>query len=128
MTTFILKCRNCNAPLKSSSGICEYCKTPFSLKEVSKNYKQEVNDKSSNLKTEGSEEKILKKWGFKQTFAEFFIFIVLGGLFSSFEPLLSLFSFSYALLVMLRFSNFIGFTNSFGRRYERFITKKTTFF
>ncbi len=128
MITCILKCRNCNAPIKSSSGICEYCKTPFSLKEVSKYNKPEENNISVKLKAERSEEKIFKKWGFKQTFSEFFIFFFLGILFSQIEPLLNLVVYGYLFYILLRFYNFIGFTKIFGRRFENFITKKTTFF
>ncbi len=122
-----MKCLNCNAPIKASSGICEYCKTPFSLKEVSKYYKPEENNTRVKLKAERSEEKILKKWGFMQSLAEFAIFVVLCGLISD-EGILGFVGLCYGLLIIIRLYNFIGLTKLFGRRFESFVTKKTTFF
>ena len=127
-----MKCRNCNAPINSSSGICEYCNTPFSLKEVSKYYKPEENNIRVKLKAERSEEKIFKKWGFKQSLAEIFAFFVLFGLFNSNEvdtnEAQDFLLLCYALLIFVRFLNFIRYFKLFGRRFESLITKITTFF
>ena len=133
-----MNCRNCNAPIKSSDTVCSYCNTPYLLKDVSHNKKENKdvshhkkenkNENYEKLNFVKNEKKISKKWGIKQTIAEFAAYCFLLLIFESQYEIRDFISTCYGILIYTRFFNFIGITKIFSRKFERFITNKTTFF
>ena len=69
-----------------------------------------------------------KSWGFFQTILEFIIFFIIFWLVVIISPQFFEFIFNiYLLWTLLRLLNFVGLTKLFGKRFESFITLKTSF-
>ena len=80
------------------------------------------------VKLENTEPKELhKSWGFLQTFLEYTIHsfvLIIPETFAAIGAIIAIF---FILWWLLRLLNFIGLTKLFGKRFERFVTLKTSF-
>ena len=70
---------------------------------------------------------IHKSWGFLQTFLEYTIYSFVLIIPETFAAIGAIIAIIFILWWLLRLLNFIGLTKLFGKRFESFVTLKTSF-